>query len=901
MKIKKVIIENFRNYIGKHEFILDKRITILHGDNGYGKSTFFDAIEWCLTNSISRFSKNETDGSKLESFKNDIVTQYVDTENINCRVSIELEEFVLTREFSFNNGEFGNTQAKITDLNNKILLDDDSNEINTLQRVENFLKSGLNSTVSLSKTSIGQLFKQTYILSQEQVTEFISSDNPEKRFRSLANIMGFQPMLNLADNTRKIIKELDKKHKETEDDIELINNSIKSKEETMFNVDVFDLNTMLSGFKLSSNSESISDELNNIFTDLIEKKLKLEKQIELYKKINSEYSTLYELEMEIKTKNDEFIDTKSRRKTVEKLLEKIINKCDELKSQQVNNEELSSLKLKLEHNEQAINDLGFENDYDKLTLTIDRYRNRISQLEYFLTIYKNIQTIEKERKELPLNIVILRSKLKRSQRKISRNEVIINSISEKLLNRTDNIIGKLLNSVNNVYEHLKIHDNNGHCPVCLSFVGTGLVDSVKINLENLSEKMNDEARYADRLLTLKKDLELRNKDLTFSISNMEREIKNNKKKLQENETQLKKIEANQYYNKEVLSLSLTAINDYLFKNREKLSLLEQALDYVLNYRNLTGKYKNLGKVSKTKLTLAEITKSLSNFERAKSRLEIYIDNLEQKTVSLETRINILDKNIEQVKLNLEEKYHNTKFSEIIRIFEFDLATVKQQTGQVSKAKDILKNITSNELINNQIKSLTIQKAELISKIKRLKSAIDSLENFVMDIKSIFGGEAEEYLNKPTSTIQKYYRYLDPLPTTNFLKFVSKEEKLWIKVAFENSVLEKEQLATARNILSSGQLNVLAISIFLAVNEAQNVHPLDFVGIDDPIQNMDDVNQFSICDILGGIKKQLIFSTHDLDFLKLFIKKNDHNKHDIQVISLKSPYLDNSKVEYISLT
>lgn len=71
-----------------------------------------------------------------------------------------------------------------------------------------------------------------------------------------------------------------------------------------------------------------------------------------------------------------------------------------------------------------------------------------------------------------------------------------------------------------------------------------------------------------------------------------------------------------------------------------------------------------------------------------------------------------------------------------------------------------------------------------------------------------------------------------------------------------------------------------------MNESQNVSILDFLAIDDPIQNMDDVNRFSVCDVLGRLSKQLIFSTHDLDFVKLFVKKNQYQKSDIQVYMLK---------------
>ena len=55
IRIKQVIIENFRNFQGRHPFDFSKDITILLGDNGNGKSSIFDAIQWCLTGNVDRF------------------------------------------------------------------------------------------------------------------------------------------------------------------------------------------------------------------------------------------------------------------------------------------------------------------------------------------------------------------------------------------------------------------------------------------------------------------------------------------------------------------------------------------------------------------------------------------------------------------------------------------------------------------------------------------------------------------------------------------------------------------------------------------------------------------------------------------------------------------------------
>ena len=46
MILKKLIIKNFRSYYGENEFVFSKGLTLIIGDNGDGKTTFFEALEW---------------------------------------------------------------------------------------------------------------------------------------------------------------------------------------------------------------------------------------------------------------------------------------------------------------------------------------------------------------------------------------------------------------------------------------------------------------------------------------------------------------------------------------------------------------------------------------------------------------------------------------------------------------------------------------------------------------------------------------------------------------------------------------------------------------------------------------------------------------------------------------
>ncbi|PMO15070.1 AAA family ATPase [Vibrio sp. 10N.222.54.B6] len=69
MKIKKVEIQAFRAYDkvedGTFDFTSDKgniaNFVTLYAPNGFGKTSFYDAVEWGVTNNISRFLRKKTE------------------------------------------------------------------------------------------------------------------------------------------------------------------------------------------------------------------------------------------------------------------------------------------------------------------------------------------------------------------------------------------------------------------------------------------------------------------------------------------------------------------------------------------------------------------------------------------------------------------------------------------------------------------------------------------------------------------------------------------------------------------------------------------------------------------------------------------------------------------------
>lgn len=76
MIIKEVIIKNFRSYYGENKFSFSDGLTLIIGDNGDGKTTFFEALQWLFTTMLENNSidnASEMRKSKLEIGESDEV------------------------------------------------------------------------------------------------------------------------------------------------------------------------------------------------------------------------------------------------------------------------------------------------------------------------------------------------------------------------------------------------------------------------------------------------------------------------------------------------------------------------------------------------------------------------------------------------------------------------------------------------------------------------------------------------------------------------------------------------------------------------------------------------------------------------------------------------------------
>ncbi len=115
MRIINLTINNFRSYYGKNEFTFTDGLTLIIGDNGDGKTTFFDALKWLLDpalekadiNNISEMRKSELEIGEVATVSVAMTFDHDGEKMIEKSFIVERQSVdkYVTRNFSFKGYE----------------------------------------------------------------------------------------------------------------------------------------------------------------------------------------------------------------------------------------------------------------------------------------------------------------------------------------------------------------------------------------------------------------------------------------------------------------------------------------------------------------------------------------------------------------------------------------------------------------------------------------------------------------------------------------------------------------------------------------------------------------------------------------------------------------------------
>lgn len=236
----------------------------------------------------------------------------------------------------------------------------------------------------------------------------------------------------------------------------------------------------------------------------------------------------------------------------------------------------------------------------------------------------------------------------------------------------------------------------------------------------------------------------------------------------------------------------------------------------------------------------------------------------------------------------------------------------------------------NNLVNESLESMTINNMQLNNLNNEIASYLNATELFVLEKevlrynhelniintlidrhkvislqlikfaenhRKVQSDLINGYLDELTGEINNFYRQISPHAYYDFLNLLVKENELFILLSeteFDKSTIDKTNLkdtVSASLTLSAAQSTVLAMSIFLALNISQNWSKLRILGIDDPFQNLDDINIYSFIDVINLLvkeeKKQIFISTHHHDFSKLIASKLGYKETQFSHVSFQS--------------
>lgn len=794
-KINKIELNNFRVYRNqKFEVDPDVRIILLYGNNGFGKTSFFDGIEWALTGSIQRYSNSSRERNDYDVLRNTLSKS-------------EERSFV---KITFDDGQ-------VLERIVKYKANKDYNE--GVLKSKNSVEDMFISNDYKGKISFVDSFCFSQFLSQELINRFIREMKDTERYDSIKSILGlhrhemYETFIKNIDDYLKIkLKQLQERRAEIKKEIEIANakkTNINLEEKVLglrlnklFNNDIIEINSKLILSRLNERNAVITNRYEELEKDQKSINLKIidleELTLDKFKEHELNKKELDNVRRKIKTNNsiahniEKFEKIKYLRDNFETYIGVTNSNFDNSINQALSDKKINISRIEgigrniedaIKYFEAENIDLDIVNDYKVSIREVEKISNYLANKEKEL---KQIMSLKQE--FINTTLEYLKGNLNLKKCPVCKQTFdlysTINQLNEELDNNSDNYINKLVKEIKNGRLRKEKEQN-----MCNRYG------------ETLLNKLNNIK------ILLVKEVEILAKEITETEKN-ERFRSDYIKKLSSYGIGINEIESDfkKYQN---IYQSLGQNNDIAF-----YSGLKEALEKEEKHiTKIIGEFRRLLEKN-----------NVSNYEETKR--SIY--ELKEK---LNTQLNKMDK----VKVEKQE------IEELISHYK-------------------------NNIHNSKLKELGETKYKINSAISNYEILSESFNNLRANSRKVMLNEIDRILKSDELPIKTMYNYLNPNYNFDSLNFRvdnsnPKNNRLILEAVSENGAKINPAYS-----FSSAQNNVLAVSIFLSIALSQNWSKLKSIFMDDPIQNMDDINITNFVDIMRNIIKntdrQIFLSTHD---------------------------------------
>lgn len=224
--------------------------------------------------------------------------------------------------------------------------------------------------------------------------------------------------------------------------------------------------------------------------------------------------------------------------------------------------------------------------------------------------------------------------------------------------------------------------------------------------------------------------------------------------------------------------------------------------------------------------------------------------------------------------------------ESIRVVNQRLSELKQSLSSLEEKRQILQQVVGLGGVKQEVDSLARaeddvkrQTAESLREESRLREWASRIKDLETDVVRRQIDVIATHLQNLEPTTQRLYQRLNAHPVFGNVRIKVDEKTRELDVEAEASVARERlgDIAVPPSaFFSDAQMNSLAITVFLAGALRQRWSGFNTILIDDPVQQMDEMNVYAFLDLVRGLAshRQFIIFTCSRDFYLLALDKLD---------------------------
>ena len=853
MIIKNIKMENFRSHRNT-SINFNKGITSIIGQNGSGKSSIFQAMNFALF------------APRGNNFRIENLMQQG-----SASFSVELEFEMMGNSYLVKRKRFQNKTDDKLYVNGKLNAESASEINKKMEEILEIDNSVFSNAIYIKQGEIANLIQMTPRDRKEVIGKLLGIEKYEKASEKM-NIVkkSYEEMLFKLEGELiqepEILENLEKLKNEVSES-EILKEEILKKYENLEKLKLeknSELIQMEEKFAennhLKENLKDVISEIKNIHLEIQNFKNSLSLVVEESKTLSENeenYKKYLELELNIKELNNKLISHKSdyesynKLKTIEESLIKELNNLEEsLKDNKKNPDEL---KENLKENDEKI-------------LILDKIKEKIKELEFIEKQIYEIKIHKKTVETLFDSVKIYDDSIKTFEELKSKKNSYENLLKEKfdLEKKLQNETEEKTKLISELTDLKKIEE--------------------KINLENkFKEKYEDLSEKIDKLneIVLKKESKIS-------------ETKNSKAELEKTKdschvcrskiSEEKKQELLEKYNSEIENEKLSTESlkkqlEIILNKKEQIKVKLNEIDsFKLKYGELKEKKNYSLKVEESIIEttgkLNELAEKISEY----SSLNDEISLIENKLKDLENDYKNYNYSSQFLTKNDESEFLNKKLELSKIIGDYDSSKIENEKKSLENLKDELKNI-----IYNLEREINL-KTELKNIQNDISSKIGIVECYVK-----WEAEKSDFENKLSECKENYEKYMESLAVLkNYSKTYSVEinnlnEFLNQKIAEKQQFCEK-LLETRTEIEKNIQ----------TVNYNPELHENAKRFFENILNEFNDISR-----TLERISSELKLKNENIIYLNKKIHNLANKKEERKKIEEFKEYLDKIKREIFS--